>query len=285
MATTTSSAPGPPSAVVAALRCPLCEAEFTPGQDALRCARGHAFDLARQGYVNLLHAKVPADTADTAEMVAARAEFLDAGFYAPLADALAARSSGRLVLDAGAGTGYYLARVLRSLPEATGLALDLSARAVRRAARAHPRAGGAVWNVWWPWPVRSGVADVVLDVFAPRHVDEFHRVLRDDGTLLVVVPGEEHLRELTELFGLLAPDEHKLDRLDSATRGRFALTDRVRVGGPVTLPPDDARRAVLMGPNAHHLHRDDLGARLAGLSTPVTVTTSFTVSAYRKVRP
>lgn len=277
--------PAPPDEVVAALRCSVCGDALARDHRILRCARGHTFDLARQGYVNLLHAKVPKGTkgtADTAEMVAAREEFLHAGFYAPLADALAERASGRLVIDAGAGTGYYLARVLNALPHADGLALDVSAPALKRAARAHPRIGAAVWNLWQPWPVRTAVADLVINVFAPRNAAEFHRVLVPGGRLVVAGPGRGHLAELVEELGLLDVGADKSERLDSALDGTFTLVERATLSDTVSLPAEDVRRAVLMGPNAHHLHRDGLGERLAAVTKPMRITTSFVVSVFEK---
>ncbi|WP_216208848.1 putative RNA methyltransferase [Amycolatopsis aidingensis] len=284
MNATGAGVPPLPSAVLRALRCSVCRERLSAGERAVRCPNRHSFDVAKQGYVNLLHAKVDAGTADTTEMVAARAEFLAAGHYAELAGLLVDRAADLLgdglVLDAGGGTGYYLARVLDAAPGATGLALDVSAPALRRAARAHPRAGAAVWNLWREWPLGDGVADLLLNVFAPRNPAEFHRVLRPDGALLVVSPGPDHLAELARLLGLLAVDEDKLDRLDTALAGYFALAERTSHGGRVLLDPADARRAVLMGPNAHHLHRDGLADRLGELTEPIGVTTAFEVSVY-----
>lgn len=276
-----------PPAVVGALRCSVCGEPVELREHAVRCGRGHAFDIARQGYVNLLHAKVAAGTADTAAMVAARAEFLAGGAYAPLAELLARRAGelggSGLVVDAGAGTGYYLARMLDACPDAFGLALDVSAPALRRAARAHARLGAAVWNLWEPWPVAEGVANLVVNVFAPRNPAEFHRVLRSGGTVLVASPAAGHLAELADELGLLDVAEDKDERIDAALAGRFALEERQWCGGEVTLSADDARRAVLMGPNAHHLHRDGLGDRLDTLREPVRVATAFTVSTYRRL--
>ncbi|WP_298180276.1 putative RNA methyltransferase [Saccharomonospora sp.] len=273
-----------PDTVVAALRCSICGDPVVLRDRTLRCGQRHTFDLARQGYVNLLHAKVPKGTADTTEMVAARDAFLKSGFYAPLAQTLADKARGRLVVDAGAGTGYYLAHVLDALPDATGLALDVSAPALKRAARAHPRLGAVVWNLWQPWPVGTNSADLVINVFAPRNVEEFRRVLTPGGTLLVAGPGPDHLRELAESLPLLDVGTDKSERLDNALADGFTLVDRTRVDGRVTLSAEDVRNAVLMGPNAHHLHRDGLGDRLATITEPVTVTTSFTVATYTRRR-
>ncbi|HVV13744.1 putative RNA methyltransferase [Amycolatopsis sp.] len=270
-----------PPSVVGALRCSVCGDPVAPAGRSLRCPRRHSFDLAKQGYVNLLHAKVPAGTADTAEMVAARVEFLGAGHYAPMADLVAAQAAGTtgLVVDAGAGTGYYLSRVLDELPEATGLALDVSALALRRAAKAHPRLGAAVWNLWAPWPVATGSASLVLNVFAPRNGAEFHRVLESGGRLIVVSPQPGHLRELAAVVDLLDVDDRKEQRLDAALSAYFEPEDRFEQQQTVTLSPGDARRAVLMGPNAHHPARL---TRLAELTEPLAVTTAFLVSVYRR---
>ncbi|WP_236794056.1 putative RNA methyltransferase [Amycolatopsis sp. GM8] len=269
-----------PPAVVDALRCSVCGEPVELADRALRCARRHAFDLAKQGYVNLLHAKVPSGTADTAEMVAARAEFLGAGHYDGLADRLVARvTTSGLVLDAGAGTGYYLARVLAKEPRATGLALDVSALALRRAARAHERLGAAVWNLWEPWPVASGSVSVLLNVFAPRNGAEFHRVLRPGGSLFVVSPRPGHLRELAAVADLLEVDERKEERLDNVLGGRFEPVSKEEYTERLTLSAMDVRRAVMMGPNAHHPERLK---RLDDVREPLDVTASFVLQEYRK---
>jgi len=237
--------------------------------------------------VNLLHARIPSGTADTADMVAARVEFLSAGHYAPLADevakAAAATAGDGLILDAGAGTGYYLARVLDAAPEATGLALDVSAAALRRAARAHPRLGAAVWNLWEHWPVASDSVSVLLNVFAPRNGPEFHRVLRQDGVLVVAAPNPGHLGELTSLVDMLTVDDRKEERLDATLSEFFKLDGREDVTRKVTLSPSEIREVIRMGPSAHHLHREGRMDQLTRLSEPVDVTISFTVSVYRPV--
>ncbi|MGW4523129.1 putative RNA methyltransferase [Amycolatopsis sp. NPDC004378] len=268
--------------VVAALRCSVCAAPLKAVERTLRCENRHSFDLARQGYVNLLHARIPAGTADTAPMVAARADFLASGAYRPLADELArvCAEADSLVIDAGAGTGYYLAHVLEA-SGAYGLALDVSAVALRRAARAHARLGAAVWNLWEPWPVGDEVASVVLNVFAPRNGPEFHRVLAPGGLLVVAAPAPDHLAELGDL--VLAVDERKEERLDGTLGEYFARTGRTEIRRTASLTPAQVRKAVEMGPTAFHLDRGNRRARLDALREPQTVTVSFSVSTYRRL--
>ncbi|MFD4253872.1 putative RNA methyltransferase [Amycolatopsis thermoflava] len=272
-----------PGAVVAALRCPLCASAFALDGRSLRCPSRHSFDLAKQGYVNLLHAGIPAGTADTPEMVAARVAFLGAGHFDRLRDLLAQVAAGTggdgLVVDAGAGTGYYLAGVLDRLPDAAGLALDVSAVALRRAAKAHARLGAAVWNLWEPWPVAAETAAVVLNVFAPRNAAEFRRVLRPGGTLLVVSPERGHLAELAAVAPVLDVDPRKEERLDAALSEHFELVSRRSLRDRVTLEPEDVRNAVRMGPTGHHPERL---AALDGVAGPAAVTLAFSLSEYRR---
>lgn len=221
-------------------RCPHCGGPLAPAARAFRCARGHSFDVARQGYVAL---ERKAARGDTAEMVAARAAFLEAGHYAPIADAvIAAAGQARTVVDLGAGTGYYLAAVLDALPEARGVALDASRPALRRAAR-HPRVTGVACDIWDALPLEDDVADVLLNVFAPRHPQEMRRVLAPGGRIVVVTPTERHLQELD----LLAIHPGKRERLHAA----FDAPAHARLVEFV-LALDDVAELVAMGPNAHH---------------------------------
>lgn len=265
----------------------MCGAELTLGPSALRCAEGHSFDIARQGYVNLMPGDARPGTADTAEMVAARGAFLSAGHYAPLARAVADYAATWIppgsasVLDAGAGTGYYLTAVLDRLgPPATGLAMDISTRALRRAAPAHPAIGAVAWDVWQPLPVREAAVSLIINVFAPRNGPEFRRVLRPDGALLVVTPGPEHLAELAGA-GLLAVDNRKEERLAAALEGPFRRSDRQELTIPLRLSRAGAGTLIAMGPSARHTDVAVIRDRLARLPDPVPVTAAFRLSVYR----
>jgi 23S rRNA (guanine745-N1)-methyltransferase len=278
------------------LRCPVCGdqlAAVTAGTArALRCPRRHSFDLARQGYVNLLAGRAP-HAGDSAEMVAARADFLAAGHYDTIAAALATTatriaSGGRaeptsypLVVDAGAGTGRYLAAVLAAVPDAVGLALDVSKPALRRAARAHPRAAAALADTWQRLPLADASTTVLLNVFAPRNGAEFHRVLDPAGALLVVTPAEDHLVELVDALGLLKVDPAKADRVAGSLAGHFTEEStevrRARLG----LTRTEVATLVGMGPSAWHTDPARLAERIAGLPEPVPVTLAVRLGVHR----
>lgn len=267
------------------LTCPHCAQGLALDADGrgLRCAGGHVFDVAKQGYVSLLPGDAHTGTGDTAQMVTARADFLAAGHYRPIADALARAAAGRegLVADLGAGTGYYLGRVLDALPAACGAALDISKFALRRAARQHERIGAVVCDAWRPLPLADGCADLVLNVFAPRNGPEIRRVLRPGGRLLLISPTSRHLRELVGGLGLLSVDEDKERRIDEKLSPWLELVDRTELEFPLRLSHADAAAVVGMGPNAWHTDPARIAASLAALPEPVAVTGSVQLAVYR----
>jgi 23S rRNA (guanine745-N1)-methyltransferase len=269
-------------AVLHCLACPYCGLGLSEVDGALRCGNGHAFDLARQGYVTLLPAGARGPDGDDAAMVAARAEFLAAGHYAPLTAALVAAVGpvAGPVLDVGAGTGQHLAAVLDAAPDAVGIALDASRYAARRAARAHPRAGAVVADAWAGLPVRTGSVAVVLDVFSPRNGAETARVLRPGGRLVVVTPGPDHLAGLVDVLGGLQVDAAKDSRLDSALGPYLEAGERAEHRWQLALSHADAVRAVGMGPSARHLQ--GVAARVGALPEPVRATASIVVTRWRR---
>lgn len=260
------------------LRCPVCDATLGPGPArTLRCPHGHSFDIAKQGYVNLTRGRMPHE-GDSAAMIEARAAFLAAGHYTFIADALSAAAGGDpggAVLDAGTGTGYYLAHVLDRLPAATGLGLDVSKPALRRAARAHPRAGAALADLWQRLPLADASAGLILNVFAPRNGPEFRRVLRPGGTLLVVTPAADHLRELIATHGLIRVDPDKAGRVTERLGDHFTAGHVTTCRRTLHLDAAELRTLVGMTPSARHTTLGDLpGGR-------TTVTAAVEVTTYR----
>lgn len=271
--------------VLAYLRCPLCDRPLSMLPGSLRCPLRHTFDLARQGYADL--ATGPLRHGDPPAMVAARETFLAAGGYDFLAAALAAAAGGRtgLVVDVGGGTGYHLARVLDALPAAVGLVVDASKPALRRAARAHPRAAAVRADAWRRLPVADGAAAMLLDVFAPRNGPEFRRVLAADGVLLVATPAPDHLGELhtlgaTDGVRLLQVDRDKPDRVTAALAPWFRPCDESVHARRLSLPHPLVHALVLMGPSAAHTDPAALARAVAALPDPVPVTAAIRLARY-----
>lgn len=255
-------------AAVGLLACPLCGHEIGLTPAAAVCDSGHSFDIARQGYLNLLGGPQPAN-ADTPVMLAARARVLESGCFDPLLDLVAAATrDGRAILEVGSGTAHYLRRALGDDPGHRGIALDVSTAAAKRAAQADMRIAAVVADVWKPLPLRNRSVDVVLAVFAPRNLAEFARVLTIEGRLVVAVPNPGHLAGLRAREGLLDIEPEKEGRLLAAASEFFTKVATSRTRHRRDLTATDAADLVAMGPNAFH----HSSANIAGLADTFDVT-------------
>lgn len=203
-----------------ALACPLDGAALTRQGASWRCAAGHSFDIASQGYANLLPVqhKRSKDPGDSKEMVAARRRYLESGVYQPIAAATARAALADLApegvascLDAGCGEGYYL----RELAAAAGpelqlavLGLDISKWAVLAAAKQDKRPAWVV-GTNARLPVLPASVDRLLCMFGFPVYPEFARVLRPGGRIVQVDAGPDHLRELREIIYPRLKDDAK----------------------------------------------------------------------------
>mgnify|MGYP004617882121 CR=1 FL=1 len=223
--------------------CPLCSGPLETQGHSLRCPMGHCFDLAADGYVNLLPVdqKHSLQPGDDRQMVAGRAAFLSKGYYSPLQQALAQlciEYSGPtpVLLDSGCGEGYYTQGIYKALyrngKNASVLGIDISKFAVKRAARRLPHGEFAVASAYH-MPLPDCCADLLLNCFSPLALEEFFRVLRPGGLFLYVVPAARHLWELKQvLYDVPYPNEEKLTPYPGfcyqevrSVEGRLSLTD------------------------------------------------------------
>lgn len=272
------------------LSCPVCAQPLAPaGPTVLGCAHGHRYDLNKRGYATLLSPRSRV-VGDSGPMLDARARVLERGTYAPIVDALNAALDMTVrtnrIVDAGAGTGYYLRSLLSTRPTARGLALDLSPAAVARAVRGSDVIDGVVADTWRPLPVRDGIADVILNIFAPRNLPEFHRILAPEGMLIVVVPRQEHLHELREDGRMLDVPADKVATLVESTASRFTHTASTEVTFEIVYDATLAESLVAMGPSAHHVR--DVGSDMtdsADISAHSTATVAVDVLTFVPRQP
>jgi 23S rRNA (guanine745-N1)-methyltransferase len=160
------------------------------------------------------------------------------------------------------------------------LCVDASTAALRRAARAHPRAAAIGADVWAPLPVRSGAAGVVLSVFGPRGVAEVERILGPGGIVVVATPLPGHLGELGRLVGGIGIDPRKPERLAASFR-RFERLALQRVTRRIALGHEEVHAVMAMGPSARHLSDDQLDRAIARLPERTEVTVAVEVSVHR----
>lgn len=270
------------------LRCPVCHGPLMEMGRVLRCAKGHSFDLAKEGYVNLLpiQKKHAADPGDGKEMVRARRRFLEQEWYAPFRRALAAlccryapQDHPARVVDAGCGEGSYDRAVLDALQgqgiPAELIGFDLSKEAVRLAARLVPQAAFAVGGSFCA-PVRDGWADLLLNIFSPMAREEFLRMLRPGGFLIYAVPTPRHLYGLKEVL-YRTPYENPDQRTEY---DGLRFVERQDVCDEITLQGPQIQDLFAMTP--YYWNTPEEGAqRLAGCSQ-LTTEIGFGFLVYQK---
>jgi 23S rRNA (guanine745-N1)-methyltransferase len=183
------------------LVCPVrnCHLPLVRHTRRLLCERGHSFDVARSGYINLLqpHDRRSSQPGDTVAAVAARRRLHDRGVTAPLREAVAGiltASPSDVVLDAGCGDGFYLGSLAQAGFSAHGV--DISVPAIEAAARRYPEDEWIVANADRFVPYADGSFSIVMSITARMNSTEFRRVLGDDGRLLVALPAPDDLMEL-----------------------------------------------------------------------------------------
>lgn len=263
------------------LICPHCGAPLLRKEQALRCPQGHSYDIARSGYCNLLQsARAGEHTGDSREMVLARRQFLDGGYYARLAAGLC-RCAERLtegktavnLVDAGCGEGYYTRQLTHSLCQkgrlGCAVGIDISKSATQYAAK-RDKDTQYVTGSAYHMPLADHCADLICSIFAPTPAKEFHRVLRADGAVLCAVPGAEHLWELK----CAVYDTPYKNREEKHQLEGYQLSDRHKITYSVSIDnARDIRTLFAMTPYAHRTPREGL-ERLRAL-TEIDVTLSF----------
>lgn len=265
--------------------CPICGGPLTREERAYTCPKGHSFDRAKEGYVNLLpanqmHSKTPGDDKD---MAASRTRFLDGGWYRPLQDVLCQLVEGwegasPALLDAGCGEGYYTAALAQAIAAKGGrtAGVDLSKPSVKKAAKRCPQGELAVASVYH-LPVAEGTVDLLVDCFSPLAVEEFRRVLRPGGGFFYVVPGPRHLWELKRVL-YDAPYENPEE---TAQYPGFRYQAIVPVETAFTLPDAGAIQD-LFRMTPYYWKTPKAGADRLGELEELTVTAQFRIHNFIK---
>jgi len=269
------------------LKCPVCHSTLQQDARTLRCQRGHSFDIARQGYVNLLMSNKSSQKrhGDDKAMVLARQSFLDKGYYAPLRDSIIASAlqhAGDCVhlLDIGCGEGWYTCGVKDALISAgktcEAVGVDISKEALIQAAKRDRSLTLAVASVG-ALPLCDNSVDLILNIFAPCDDAEFLRVLRPGGIVIRAVPLEDHLMGLKKAVY----DKPYLNAPPTYTPEGFAQIDRIEVRYDITLGcNEDIHQLFLMTPYYYKTSRKDQ-QKLEGINT-LTTNLSFCVFVMRK---
>ena len=209
------------------LICPICRGALFKEASSLKCERGHSYDFSKSGYINLLNPgkKNNAKAGDSKEMIRARSDFFLSGAYSKINEELCkivSSFSPKFIVDAGCGDGYYTLSLAKDNQDAVVFGFDMSKFGAEHASRS---ARGAkvtstlfsVSNIF-DMPLKDSCADVIVNMFAPVASEEFSRVLKPNGYLIVGASGKSHLdglkRAIYDEVYLNEPSEHSYEGFD-----------------------------------------------------------------------
>lgn len=269
------------------LICPNCGLPLIKQDKAMKCEKGHSFDIASAGYCNLLVGSKPGDyIGDSKEMVMARRQFLDGGAYEKLRAALCelvlseAPAEKLRVLDAGCGEGYYTGAVAKALKESGRelemLGADISKSATAYAAKRDKQTFYITANSF-KLPIADAGADIILSLFAPAPAGEFARILAPGGKVIMAVPGTEHLWELKEA---IYDEPYKNDEDKHSLEG-FRLCRREKLSYKAMIEGSGNVQALFsMTPYIHRTGKESMD-RLRAIEN-IELTLSFVLLCYER---
>ena len=260
------------------LICPICQLPLFCEGRSLRCGRNHSFDVARQGYVNLLpvQQKRSLHPGDTREQVLSRREFLESGAYGPIVEAVKAAAEGHAgpILDVGCGEGWYAVQVADHLgAELTGL--DISKEAVRCAAAKYK---GRRWicGTAAHLPIPDDSVGVLMSMFALTMPLEFSRVLKKDGIFIQVLAAQDHLMGLKSIIypEILLKEKDSVPTLEG-----FSLVSSTPVRFEFTVEGPQITNLLSMTPHFWRISAE--GAKRLKETQTLTDTASCVVNVYK----
>lgn len=270
-----------------AYQCPLCHSPMTQQARSYVCENQHQFDIAKEGYVNLMPVqhKRSKDPGDNKAMIQARRRFLNGGHYDAMRDRVATLCAANLthtphqVLDLGCGEGYYTTHIANTLlaqhTDAIIYGLDISKVAVRYAAKRYPLCHFSVASSQ-RLPFADNSLDAVVRIYAPSHAQEVLRCIRPGGFLLTVTPAARHLFEYKEhIYDSVRLHDETAEALDG-----FTLEHSEKVNYTMNLPGDDAFDLLQMTP--FYWHASDTFRDTLAQETTFSCEADFMLRLYRK---
>ena len=251
--------------------CPVCGKEMNiDDSTSLTCVNRHNFDLSRQGYINMvLNGK---KTKYDKEMLESRKAISKSGFFDQmlqevskliLKEASIRNLQNSFILDAGCGEGSHLSRILTKMQNKTdisfqGVGIDISKEGIRIAARDY-------MNIIWcvadltNMPFKNKQFDIVLNILSPSNYAEFYRILKDNGTLIKVVPGSNYLTELRNIFYDKTDKEtYSNEKVIKLFTENFKMIENRRLFYEVALQEEETRHLLRMTPLTWNVEQETI---------------------------
>lgn len=262
--------------------CPVCRSPVLKKEKNYVCKNGHNFDIAKSGYVNLLLGSSPKNHGDNKLMAAARHDFLAEGFYEPLKNSLRKTVSkfahnGDIILDCGCGEGYYTSAVSKCVNKSAVFGTDISKDELSIAAKRDKLTSYAVASSF-SLPFDNESINILLEIFSPYCGNEFRRVLKNGGIMIMAYPLENHLWELKKAVY----DTPYKNETDDAVPNGFKLIENSEVKFLLNLQSqNDIKNLFAMTPYYYKTSKRDQ-QKLEKLDL-LEVQAEFGISVYKKI--
>lgn len=266
-------------------RCPICYDHMKMEDSySMICLKNHCYDLSKKGYINLLP-KTMGKGYDK-DMFESRHIISNSGFFDNMLNELIEiiicnsnviePNSERLILDAGCGEGSHLSYILKKLvgnkkESFVGVGIDISKEGIQVASRYN---NDSIWCVadLANIPLDQEKADVILNILSPSNYSEFKRVLKKGGMMLKVVPEENYLIELRDIFyrGTEKTTYSNKDVIDKFDEN-FDILQRKRITYNVEIERANLEHLLNMTPLTWGINSDRIGEALKEGITNITV--------------
>lgn len=240
-------------------------------EHSLQCTNGHNFDIAKQGYINLnMHNSQ--NTGDNSEMINARSNFLNKGYYSFLLNEINKHlSKDDKLVDLACGEGYYTSKFICE----DKVGIDLSKQGLKIASK-NDKSTTYLLNSIFHNPLEDNCADKIITIFAPIAKQEIVRLLNDDGSFILVKPDENHLFELKKAIY----DNPYLNEIEDIRIDGMYLDKEIRISNIATLYNEDLVNLFMMTPYYNTTSKVDKD-KLNNIDN-LDVTFSFIIDIYKK---
>lgn len=249
------------------LACPICQQPMRMQGKSMRCEKGHCFDIARKGYLNMLRKQ--ASDFYSAELFECRSTVFELGFYDAVLHEIerlmgiyANPSKSLTILDAGCGEGFWLHRMAQSgfepATNARRIGIDTSKGAITKACSKDP---GAAWIVGdlANSPLQPGSVDVILSILSPSNYESFNKLLTPGGVVVKVLPTGDYLKELRDAAGIHPkPDAGEEPRVLQHMRECMDVVEVSIVNDTVAVTNDQAKAWAKMTPMLRRIDHETL---------------------------
>jgi len=265
---------------MAIIICPNCKSELIQSERTFRCSNNHSFDQSKEGYVNLLLAnqKSTANPGDNKLMINARDAFLSANYYDFLLQEIETQinsipsfsftsSKNGYLLDLGCGSGYYSQNLVKSY-NLKRVGIDISKHAVAKASKKDKKGTYLVGSAF-DLPIATDSVDITINVFSPIHLPETLRVLKQNGIIIKVIPGPNHMREVAELVYDIFKPHHSTIQEEFEAIANLKVIKTSEIERTAILKDDDLINFISMTPYLYKFSKSDLG-KIKTLSTTLS---------------